>query len=165
MPGKLPRGLPLPILNELYKPGYDPELLKLTSQISTEEEQKVIEERVAEVEKRLFSGDIPVPLTREEAAIVEEQVRATRDAIATTRRRISAIRAKIDAQAAPDGQAEVSFEVDLKKKARLRRAVKKAFGTKPETLTYSMYKAALETKRLIEESEASDYASGSWEDE
>ena len=164
MPKSLPKDLQS-IVTRLYHPDFDPEELKLTGALHlSEDDIKVVEERVREVEKKLFSSEVPRPLTEEEAGAIEQKVDEMRDAIAATRRRIAAMRGKIDAQAAPDGQAEISFEVNLKKKGRLRRAIKKAFGTKPETLTYSMYKAALEAKKQIEESEAENYTSGNWED-
>ena len=162
---RLPKEI-APIIEGIYRPDYEPEDLKLVGALALDEDDlKVVEERVAEVEQKLLSADVPTPLTEEEAAVIEGKVDEMRDAIAQTRRRISRISSKIDQQAAPDGQAEISFNVDLKKKGRLRPAIRKVFGVTPETLTYSMYKSALQAKRQIEESEASDYTSGNWEDE
>ena len=104
-------------------------------------------------------------LPAKEAAAVERKVRELRDAIAATRRRIGDVSSQIDKQAAPAGQPEISFSVDLRRKTRLRRAIKKAFGVKTETLTYSMYKTALAAKRAIEESEAANYTAGNWEED
>lgn len=154
-----------PVIQALYRPDYDPEEFKLVQALKlNEDDLRIVEQRVKEAEKKLFGADVPRPLTAEEAAVVEQKVRDMRDAIATTRTRISATRARIDAKAAPDGQAEVAFEVDLKKKQRLRRAIKSVFGIKPNALSYSMYRAALEAKRELEDREAADYTSGNWGD-
>ena len=161
---RLPRELQSTI-QRLYHPDFDPEELKLAQQLNLDEDDlKVVEERVKEAEAKLLSADVPTPLTAEEAAAIEQKVDEMRSAITSTRRRIAEMRAKIDAQAAPDGQAEIGFEIDLAKKQRLRRAVKKVFGYKPKALTYSMYRAAIEAKRQIEDQEARDYVQGNWED-
>lgn len=159
--------LDIPLLRELYSPDFDP----LASPVNRAAPLQLPEDRIAEVERKvkeveakLFAGETPAPLTKEEAEEVERQVDDMRAAIAGTRRRIASIKGKIEKQAVPEGQPEISFAVDLKKKSRLRRAVKKVFGVKPEALTYSMYMAALEAKRSIEETEGADYASGNWED-
>ena len=167
MAKKIP-DLDIPLLRELYSPDFDPTALPLNRRPhlgKTEEDiRKEVEQKVSEAEARLFGDEAPAPLTKEQAAVVEQQVDVLRSAIAETRRRISNIRSKIKKQAVPDGQPELSFSVDLHRKAALRRAIKKVFGVKPEALTYSMYEAALAAKRQIEESEASDYVSGDWED-
>jgi hypothetical protein len=164
MARKIP-DLNIPLLEDLYHPDFDPTRLPLNRSPAVEApDTKEIERKLKEVEARLFSGDTPAPLTADEAAAVELQVDELQSAIATTRRRVASIRSKIEKQAVPEGQPEISFAVDLKKKARLRRAIQKSFGIKPEALTYSMYAAALAAKREIEESEADDYTSGNWED-
>lgn len=157
--------LGLPIVGNLYDPTYDPqkELLNHGIALAPDVVERV-EKQVKEVEARLFSGETPGPLSREDAIAVEQKVDELQDAISATRMRISAMSAKIDLQASPDGQPEVGFAVDLTKKARLRRAIKKALGIKTDTLTYSMYKTALAVKRSIEESEADGYVSGDLED-
>jgi|15BtaG_2_1085339.scaffolds.fasta_scaffold00444_4 hypothetical protein len=164
MASKIP-DLNIPLLEDLYHPDFDPTRLPLNRAPAIEPPNtKEIERKLKEVEARLFSENTPAPLTKEEAAAVELQVDGLQSAIATTRRRIHSIQSKIEKLAVPEGQPEVSFVVDLKKKARLRRAIQKTFGIKPEALTYSMYMAALNAKREIEQSEADDYTSGNWED-
>ena len=164
MSKRLPADLQ-PLIQKLYQPDFDPQDLKLVSAVPlSKDDLEIVEARVKEVEKKLFSDEVPRPLTEGEAIAVEQKVDEMQEAIAATRARISSMRTKIDAQAAPDGQAEISFEVDLKRKRRLRRAIRKAFGEKPETLTYSMYRAALEAKRQLEDQEAENYTSGKWED-
>lgn len=163
--GRLPQELES-VIQQLYRPDYDPEKFQLADALKLgQDDLKVVEERVKQAEERIFGGQdgqVPRPLTAEEAAAVEQKVDEMRDAIAATRRRIAAMRSKIDAKAAPDGQAEIGFEVDLSKKGSLRRAIKKVFGVKPTHLTYSMYRAALEAKRQLEDQEAKDYTSGNW---
>lgn len=161
MAKRLPKELE-PIIQGLYRPDYDPEEFKLAEALKLDEDDlKIVEQRVQEVEQRLFTpeGDAPKPLTPEEAAVIEQKVDETRDAIAATRSRIANMRARIDQQ------AEIAFEVNLKKKQRLRRAIKAVFGIKPNALTYSMYKTCLEAKRQIEDQEAKDYTSGNWGDD
>lgn len=165
MSKRLPKELE-PILQGLYRPDYDPEEFKIADALKLDEDDlKIVEERIKEVEERLFSSDAPKPITAKEAAAIEQKVDESREAIAATRSRIASMRAKIDKQAAPDGQAEIAFEVNLKKKQALRRAIKAVFGIKPSALSYSMYKTCLEAKRQIEDQEAADYTSGDWGDD
>jgi hypothetical protein len=161
------------IIEELYRPDYDPENFKLANMLKLDKDDlKIVEQRVKETENRIFGArdgsTVPTPLTAEEAAAVEQKVDQMRNAIAATRNRIHLMRSKIDSKAVPEGQPEVSFEMDLKKKQRLRRAIKKVFGSSSvragSTLTYSMYRAALDAKRKIEDQEAENYTSGNWED-
>ena len=153
-----------PIIKQLYRPGFDPEDFKLADSLKLDEDDlKIVEERIKEVEKRLFSTDVPQPLSKEEAAVVEQKVDEFREAIAATRARVSNIRNKIDL-AAVQGEAEISFDVNLKKKQQLRRAVRKAFGVKTNSLTYSMYRAAVDAKRQLEDKESADYAAGEWDE-
>jgi len=154
-----------PILKSLYRPDFDPENFKLADALKLDQEDlRIVEERIKKVEKRLFSGDVPEPISEQEAAAIEQKVDELRDAIAATRTRIAGMRARLDESASPDGQSEISFDVNLAKKQRLRRAVRKAFGVKATTLTYSMYRAAIDAKRQLEDKEAKDYAAGEWED-
>lgn len=157
--------LNIPLLQDLYKPNFNPLDLPINHPPDEiPQDSAKVERRVKEVEARLFAKEVPEPLSREEAAVVEKQVDQLREGIAQTRQRISGMQRLIEKQAVPEGQPELNFSVDLKKKGRLRRAIKKAFGIKPDALTYSMYKAALKAKRAIEESEAEGYTSGNWED-
>lgn len=152
------------IFSELYRPDYKPEDLKLAGLIKLKEEDlKIVEERVKEVEKKLFSSDAPVPLTEEEAIAIEAKVDEFKKAIADTRRRIAGIQSRIDAQLNDDGQVDMGFQLKLEDKERLAKAVKRTFGIRAEVITYSMYRAALKAKKEIEEREADNYTSGKWD--
>ena len=58
-----------PILQGLYRPDFDPEELKVAEALKLDEDDlKIVEERVKEVEAKLFDDDAPRPLSPEEAA-------------------------------------------------------------------------------------------------
>lgn len=153
------------IIQELYLPSFSPEQSKLAKLIPMDKtDTEIIDNRVKEAEQQIFQSkdENAKPLTAEEAVAIQKKVLQMRDAIAATRYNITRMRKIIDDKINEDG--ELAFSVDLRKKQRLRRAIKKTFNITPTELTYEMYILALETKRQIEKEEANNYANGTWEE-
>jgi len=97
------------------------------------------------------------PLTAEEATLVHNLARSLQKEIAQTKAKINRVIKRIDEIASKNNNPEITFNIDLSKRAALRRAVQKAFGTKANTLTYSMYVEALRARKELQEEEANTY--------
>jgi hypothetical protein len=146
-----------------------PEKLDLAEFITVQEESSTAREKVdamlvtSPLVKLLTTGDLPKPLTYDEALAIDDEIAATQAAIKVTRARITTMLGRIDGIGfGSGGGQEISFKLDISKRAALRRAVRQAFGVKTDTITYSMYKAAVEAKKKLEKSEASDYVNMKW---
>ena len=124
--------------------------------------QKKVEEHLAKspLVKMLETGDLPRPLSFDEALAIDEEIAIVQEAIGITRQRITNMLGSID-EIATSG-TEISFKLDISKRHQLKEAIKKAFNTKTDTITYSMYKAAVDAKRRLEKQEADDYVSMKW---
>lgn len=103
------------------------------------------------------SVGIPVPLTEDEANEVDLYIEQLRGRIATQRDEISRVRGVIDEAANPKNDQELTFSMNIKKRPRLKRAIQVVFGAPFETITYSMYLAALNLRRKLEKQEAREY--------
>ena len=114
---------------------------------------------IKESEGKLKETQSPAarPLTPEEAMIVDEQIGIMLTALIETKERIGRIKTHIDNKAI---EKNVAFSLDIDNKLALRRAVRIMFGNRTNTITYSMYKEALEAKRTLEKQEANDYVKG-----
>lgn len=167
--------IPEEFIHGLYDPFWDPEKLKLNEFISDPDErrkevQRSLRKKIPDPaipEPALGGRDpvagtgsgsgVPVPLTEEEADEVDKYIEQLRSRIALVRQDIAAVRSHIDATANPEDGQELSFELNIKKRPALKRAVAIVFGLPFTTITYSMYKAAIEMKRQIEKDEAIEY--------
>lgn len=161
---------PHSLVQQFYDPTFMPEKLDLAEFIEVQERSDEVQRKVQEhlatspLVKLLTTGDIPKPLTYEEALAIDDEIAATQQAIKATRARIANMLNRIDGiglGTSGSGQ-ELNFKLDISKRAQLRRAVKQAFGTKTDTISYSMYKAAVEAKKRLEKTEASDYVNLKW---
>lgn len=164
--------LPKSIVPKLYDPTFMPAKLDLAEFVSIQDadETNQVQESVSELMrtsplvKLLTSGDVPKPLSYEEALAIDIEISSVQQAIAQTRTRILKMLNAVDeiGQGSSNGKGEISYKLDISKRAHLRKAIKQAFGVKTDTITYSMYKAALEAKKKLEASEASDYVNLKW---
>jgi hypothetical protein len=173
--------LPESVLKGLYNPQFTPEDKILNEQlIDPAGRKQEIHQRLQEKLSKALTPDppigsrntssatdrgIPRPLTEEEAEEIDRYIESLKERVAATRTRIADLRKFIDETANPSQGNELAFKVDISKKGSLKRAVRKVFGEKTDTITYSMYKAALEQKRLIEEQESDGYVNGTFEED
>jgi hypothetical protein len=154
------------VVQQLYDPTFMPQKLDLAEFIEVQEADPAVQKKVQEhlakspLVKLLESGDVPKPLSFGEALAIDDEIQAVQEAIQITRKRIGSMLSAID-DLATDG-TEISFKLDISKRHQLKEAIKKAFGAKTDTITYSMYKAAVEAKRKLEKQEADDYVSMKW---
>lgn len=114
-------------------------------------------------EQQAASGSRLRPaLTFEEAVEVEKRKNQLIENIDIVREKISDTKVRINEVLGANGP-DIDFDIDIRRKPRLKRAIKKAFGIKnPTTITYKMYLAALAAKRQLEQQEADDYVGGNW---
>ncbi|MFM7859570.1 MAG: hypothetical protein ACKO96_48505, partial [Flammeovirgaceae bacterium] len=144
-----------------------PQSLNLAEFIEVQEQKEEVQRKVQEhleaspLIKLLTSGDIPKPLSYEEAVAIDDEILLAQKNIATTRERIATILGKIDEIGLGSGQ-ELNFKLDISKKTQLKKAIRQAFGIKTDTISYSMYKAAIEAKKQLEKTEAKDYVNLKW---
>lgn len=153
--------LPKEVVEGLYNPSYLPRELNLNEfiedpdQIKRETQESL--HKVIQVEAEPTEG---APLTEAQAEEVDRYIESLKESIAQTRGRIATLRAHIDATAIPENGPEFTLQIDISKKPSVRKAIQKVFGYKTNSLTYSMYKAAIELKRKIEQDEANSYVNG-----
>lgn len=165
--------LPKEVIDGLYDPSFVPQELNLNDFLQDPDETK--KETNKKLTKKIKPatrpeaggvGDtVPAPLTEAEAEAVDQYIQDLREKIANTRNRIAGLRSHIDSVAQPNGGSEFQLKLDISKKPTIQRAVKQIFGVKTDTITYSMYKAAVSLKRNLEQSESQGYISGDFGDE
>ena len=102
-----------------------------------------------------------VPLTEEEALAVDKEIEDTLERIQNTREVIKATKTKIDSLVnLHSNNEELVFELDISKKPRIKRAIRKVFGMNTNTITYSMYKELLKAKNQLEKEQGQGYVKG-----
>ena len=150
------------LFTTLYIPASAAEQVPLNDFIPDTEPQstlptiELIKSKALSQTKAIQSGQ-PRPLTQEESLAIDAVIQELQDRIVMIKNKILGLRTRVDSEAASTQGKELQFRVDIKGRPVLKRAIRKVFGTKTDTLTYSMYKEALELKRQIEQKEASDY--------
>lgn len=164
--GQLPRG----VADGLYDPSFLPRELKLNEFLEDPDESRRNVQRSLDKKIRpattvdaggIGAGQKTAPLTENEAEEVDRYIENLKERIAQTRGRIGTIRKFIDDAAGPDADGnEFSLKIDISKKPTVKRAIRQVFGLTTDTLTYSMYKAAVEFKRQVEQSEVDAYVQG-----
>lgn len=100
-----------------------------------------------------LAGDAALkkPLNREEAQIIEDKKDEIFNRALGMREELGKEITKIDEEC-----SNWSHSFELKSRPRLRKAIKRIFGDKKETLTYEDYKELLILKKQLEVTEASD---------
>jgi hypothetical protein len=165
---------------DLYDPSYSPpdtDLVRPLERDTTSEVEQRVDRRIQQSQDERQAGTKTLedvvsarggsraPLSFEEATLVEERKDELIAELRIARARIQQIQQQISAYLYGDG-TPFEFAVDVENKARVRRALQRAFGLKnPTTITYEMYVAALRARRELESSEARKYTSGEWSEE
>lgn len=166
MPDNLPDiRPPKDFLRGLYDPDFLPKQLNINRFVEDPEKRQekavqAAQQRIEQVD--LFDINERAPLSEEEAGAIDDKIRELIAQVEATKERISQARKYIDDRVAPPDKEEFALSIDISKKRRLRRAIKKIFGVKTDTLSYSMYKQAIELKRQIEQDEAKAYTKGEY---
>lgn len=153
----------------LYKPELIPDQVDLTNFIAEFDKTEQVQASLdTKINATLTDEGSFVPLTEAEAVEADLQIEATLERIKLTRDKITLTRSRIDESivAATSGSDsnELSFKMDISRKPRLRRAIKKIFGKKTDKITYKMYKDLLQAKADLEKQEAGIYTSGQSEE-
>lgn len=160
------------IVPQFYDPNFMPAKLDLAEFVELQEKDENVQKKIQEhlkaspLVKLLTSGTIPAPLTYAEAIAIDTEIENVQQAITDTRKRIRSLLNIIDGvgigQTGSSNGEELAFEMDISKKKQLKTAIRSVFGVKTNTITYSMYKAAVEAKRTLEKTEANDYVNMKW---
>lgn len=169
MSNRIPKNkLPNEITKGLYNPAYVPREVNLNDFVQEAELPARQQEAKRTVQKRIKAQDpanpnagIPIPLTEAEAEAADLQIAATLERIKVAREKLLTTRARLEESiSATTGGKELGFQVDIKGKKSLQRAIKKLFGKKHDTITFSMYKELLAAKYLLESQEIEDFSKG-----
>lgn len=158
-------------VQQFYDPTFMPSKLNLAEFLEVQEKSEDVQRKIqnslatSPLVKLLTTGDLPKPLSYEESIAIDEEIAVVQKAIEITRSRIANMIKSIDStgtQGIGGTGQEITFKLDISKRHQVKRAIKKAFGVKTDTITYSMYKAAIEARKGLEKSEASDYVNMKW---
>lgn len=145
---------------KFYNPEFMPEKLELAEFILTEQDNEDAKKKVKSYMSRsplvdmLSNGKVPKPLTKQEADLIINEVTNLKEKISATQKRIADIKSAIDSEVS--GKA-VDFEINVENNPQVKEAIKKAFKSKSNTITYDMYKAALAAKASLEKEESKYY--------
>lgn len=153
----------------LYKPELVPDQVDLTNFVTEVDKTAKVQASLAAKINATAPTAQPgngsfIPLTEEEAREADFQIEAMLERVKVTRDKIELIRTRLDesisASTSGGDGGELTFKMDISRKPRLRRAIKKLFGQKTDKITYKMYKEMLRAKANLEKEEAGVYTSG-----
>jgi hypothetical protein len=150
---------PTSIFDDLYQPQFLPKNLRIREFVnvtSVQEKQKSIRSvNNKRALSELLSSKPKLPLTPEEAEIVDKKIEQLLNHIERIRSKILDSETQIDSLLS-HGEKEVSYTLRIDKKPRLKKAVKVLFGKKTDVITYTMYKEALAIKKKLEDEQIPD---------
>ncbi len=156
------------IPNSLLKGVFTPEekvrevvLNELLQQGAKIKQQEQVKETIKQKALNPLEQRIPIPLTEAEAEEVDAQILATKQRITDARNKLTSVRNQLTEAInnLTNGQG-LSFQVDVSKKPRVKRALRKLFNEDLTEITYDMYLEMLQAKVNIEKAEVADYAQG-----
>ncbi len=164
------RTLSTELLEGVYNPEFFPEELDVTDFLKTDMvdvAQKTLQPKIDAPPQENPAGTSNAPLTVEEANEADRRIELTKQRLKLTRERVANVRSRLDdemAAFASERGAEVNFKLEIKKKGRVKRAIRRLFGRKTDTITYSMYLELLAAKERLEDEESDGYVNG-WPEE
>jgi hypothetical protein len=160
------------MFKDLYDPGFKPKDIDFQHFYNVAEKQAKEDVDRAYSQIRELADDHPrdlgslagdaalkKPLTKEEALLVEAKKDQIYDRANNLRNALEGEIGKIDEEAV--GWAHT---FDLGPRPRLKKAIKRIFGGKKETITYAEFKSLLIRKKQLEMSEAADIMKDDEED-
>lgn len=152
------------LFKELYHPGFKPEDIDFSHfyDVAEKEAKEDIDRTYATM--RSLNGDSPRntgslagdaaikrPITKEESLLIDAKKEQVYQRAIGLRKDIESEISKID-----DETLDWSQTFDLKSRPRLRKAIKRIFGEKKETISYAEFKSLLIRKKQLEMTEAAD---------
>jgi hypothetical protein len=150
------------IFKDLYKPEFLPKDIDLKAfyDMATKEAEEDIERSYANTRRLSELGGLAAvkrPITAEEAEVIENHKGELLAKAKRLRDMLAGQFEHIDKEAgAAQGGVGWSHTFELKGRPRLRKAIKRVFGDKKSTITYSEYRELLKRKKMMEMVEASD---------
>lgn len=155
------------LLGGLFNPEFIPANIQLNDLVRegiaverTEAAQTSVINRVENPTPKTL-GQIPVPLTEAEATEADKLIEQTTLRVQALKQKLIDTRSQLQqaVNTANNGK-ELSFDVDVSKKPRVRRALRKLYGQDLKNITYSMYVEMLEAKHTLETQEVDKYSKG-----
>lgn len=156
--------IPKDLIRGLYIPEFIPKDVNLNDLVRegvVVEKAEAAKTTVASKIANPTPAKIPIPITDTEADEADHQLLNTALRIQATKQKLTNVRNALDqAILTSNGGKELGFTMDVSKKPRVKRALRKLFGVKTNTITHSMYIEMLKAKSEIEKQEVSDYSKG-----
>jgi hypothetical protein len=124
--------------------------IKRTKEVSKKtlfEKQSAINKKQVGEENRPKS--VQRPLTKEEAEIVEDEIKELKARITSINKKIGFAESSIIEQQEAN-ESSPSFSFDISKRPRLKRQAKSVFGKRVKDITFEMYRELLAEKHLLE---------------
>lgn len=151
------------VLEDLYDSTYDPDISKLPGVIDrngslaadTQAQARMVDELRRVMASPTVTPDVRVPLTPEEAKVVDAQIAEMLKLVHATIERVDTIEAFTTEQASLAGQP--AFKVSVEKKESLKKALRKMFGSTDGVITLQMYRQALDARASLEKTDAQEY--------
>lgn len=150
------------LVPHIYIPDFVPtkgKLVEFKEEFKESEISNEILSQVSPLAQSLLSDEIPTKITPAEAIAIQEELSRLKTEVKETRERLKFVISRIDSLVSNSDDV-VSFKIDVSKRPQLKRALQKAFKTKSNTISFEMYKAALEAKKELEHQETSEYLRG-----
>lgn len=151
------------LLSTHYPVELVPAVLDIPDYVEIVDVQKQKQEATVEVEAKVqktFSTDVPVPLTEEQAEVLDLRIKTALSNIQSMRKQLQDVRTELSNRILAQDTESISFTFDIKKKQRLQRAIKKLWGEKLDTINFDMYKELLEAKKKLEQQEVEKFSAG-----
>lgn len=152
------------LLSAHYPVELVPTVLDIPDYVEVVDVQKRTQEAVVEIEAKIqktFSADdVPVPLTEEQAEVLDLRIKTALSNIQSMRNQLQDVRTELSNRIIAQDTESISFTFDIKKKQRLQRAIKKLWGEKLDTINFDMYKELLEAKKKLEQQEVDKFSAG-----
>jgi hypothetical protein len=99
------------------------------------------------------TSEVQAPLNMAEAEAIQIEVAKMVQRVGVLQEKVSLIQSQVDDNVGAFETARTSYSYDLKKRPRLKAAMKAVFGSAKPVLTYEDYLRALDLKRSIEAEE------------
>ena len=156
----------LPDLGQIKKLEWNPRDTKVrATDLSEQQAVGDIEDRIQSIQDRYESDPdgsklpVGIPNSAEDKAAVEALMQEVRDEIDRTAARIQSTQEAVDRASGITGSGS-RFVMNIDDRRDLRRAMRKIFGGKHDSITPEHYKAAIKMKAELEDKSAKKHTRG-----
>lgn len=153
---KLYLGTHVPERKSLQHGVYETPESRVSGELTPEQKAKA-EANIKATSAALAEGKPRVPVTPEQADLIQSKAQSVLDRGTRVLNKLNALENEIHAALMDAGETrDLSFNIDVSRKPRLRQAILVIFGEKRPTITYEMYREALKLKKKMEAEESKD---------